>query len=123
MGNKTNLNGNFQGANIVINSELKDVVVNIQNASSLDQSTKDEVEKLINQLDEAIKKAPHKNKEDAEAVASTAKHFVEAAAKEKPNKTEIKISAEGLMKAAENIAKVMPIVVTIAKQLIDLLIK
>lgn len=123
MGDKINLNGDFRGANVNVKSILQDVAINIQNAVNFDQSTKKEIEDLIKRLEGELKKAPPPQKDEAQAVSTMAKRLIETATQEKPNKTEVKISAEGLMKAAQNVAKVMPIVLVVAKQLISLVIK
>ncbi len=73
--------------------------------------------KLIGQLSAELEKAPPDKEEDAAAVAETAKNLIEKAAAEKPNKALLKIAAEGLKQAAQNIAEVLPAVLGIATQI------
>jgi hypothetical protein len=44
--------------------------------------------------------------------------LVEQAKSEKPNKTMLQITGDGLKQAAQNLAEVMPAVVTIASQIV-----
>jgi hypothetical protein len=83
-----------------------------------DQNARKELEKLIGQLSDALQKVPEKSQEHAEAVAETAKVLVETAKAEKPNKAMVQITGEGLKRAAQNLADVLPTVVTIAGQIV-----
>jgi hypothetical protein len=73
---------------------------------------------LIGQLSEALQNVPEGQQEQAQAVAETAKVLVDTAKAEKPNKTMLQISGEGLKQAAQNLAGVMPTVVTIAGRIV-----
>ena len=66
---------------------------------------------------------PQEKADDAEAVADAAKALVDAANKAKPNKATLQITADGLKKAAENIAAVMPVVTGIAAQIVGAVFK
>ena len=113
MGNKISF-GNVSGSIVNIDSMLEQVTQTIGSASHFDDSVKKQVKELIEQLKAELQKAPTEKKEEAEAVAESAKALVEAGAKSQPNKATVQITAEGLKKAAENIAGVMPNVLTIA---------
>ena len=82
------------------------------------QIIKAELEKLVAQLNEALQKVPPEKAEDAEAVAEMTKSLIDTASAEKPNKTMIQITGEGLKQAAKNIADVMPTVLSIATQIV-----
>ena len=114
---------NVSGSNIIINSTLQNANVIIGSSNTISQALKLELEELIKQLDAELQKAPLEKKEEAEAVAEAAKDLVEKSAKTTPNKTSIQITAEGLKKAAENIAAVMPTVLTIAASIIKAVLK
>ncbi len=114
MADRINLSGNFNGAIINIKSTLTNVQQSVGEIRTDDQNTRKELEKLIGQLSDALQNVPEKSHEQAEAVAETAKSLVDAAKAENPNKTMVKITGEGLKQAAQNLADVMPIVVTIA---------
>lgn len=110
---------NPQNVNLNIATTLSDVRQNIKSIQTFNQSEKDGFEKLISQLMQELQKAPADKAQDAEAVAEYAKELVDEASKEKPKKIKISISKEGLIKAAENIASVLPMVLQIAKQVVN----
>jgi septal ring factor EnvC (AmiA/AmiB activator) len=118
MPDRFNLSGDFRGAIVNIKSTLTNVQQSIGEIRSTDETARKELEALIGQLSEALQKVPAEKQEQAEAVAETAKVLVETAKAEKPNKTMLQISGEGLKQAAQNLAGVMPTVVTIASQIV-----
>jgi len=111
--------GDFRGSNLNFNikSTLENVEQNIGNIVTSDQDTRKELESLIKQLSEALQKIPTEKQDEVQAVAETAKILVDSAKAEKPNKTMMKITADGLRQAAENLAEVMPTIVPIAGQI------
>jgi len=117
MADQINLSGDFSGAVINIKSTLTNVQQSVGEIHTDDQTTRKALEKLIGELSDALQKVPKKHREQAEAVAETAKSLVDTAKAEKPNKTMVKITGEGLKQAAQNLADVMPTVVTIAAQI------
>jgi hypothetical protein len=118
MPDRFNLSGDFRGAFINIKSTLTNVQQSVGDIRTSDETTRQELQKLIGALSEALQKIPVEKQEDAQAVAETAKALVETAKSEKPNKTMLQISGEGLKLAAQNLAAVMPSVVTIAGQIV-----
>jgi len=112
------MSGDFRGAIINIKSTLTNVQQSVGEIHTNDQNARQELEKLIGQLSEALEKTPEGNQEHAQAVAETAKALVDTAKAEKPNKTMLQITGEGLKQAAQNLAEVMPTVVTIASQIV-----
>ena len=114
MPDRFNMSGDFRGAMINIKSTLTNVQQSVGDIRTDDENARKELGKLIQQLNEALQKVPEKNQEHAQAVAETAKALVDTAKAEKPNKTMVQITGEGLKQAAQNLADVMPIVVTIA---------
>jgi vacuolar-type H+-ATPase subunit H len=123
MGDKFNLSGDFRGAVLNIKSTLTNVQQSIGEIPSADESTKQELESLVEALKQALEAAPAENQEEAQAVAESAKMLVETAKAEKPNRTMIEITGEGLKKAAQNLAEVMPSVVSIATQIVVAVMK
>lgn len=117
MADRINLSGDFRGSIINIKSTLTNVQQSVGEIRTNDPGAKQELEKLIGQLSEALQQVPEASQEDAQAVAETAKVLVETAKAEKPNKTMIQVTGEGLKQAAQNLAEVMPVVVTIAGQI------
>jgi len=112
------MSGDFRGAIINIKSTLTNVQQSIGDIPSNDDTSRKELESLIGQLSEALQKVPAEHQEQAQAVAETAKVLVDTAKAEKPNKTMLQISGEGLKQAAQNLAGVMPTVLTIAGQIV-----
>ncbi len=123
MADRFNMSGDFRGAIVNIKSTLTNVQQSIGEIRTTDETTRKELEALIEQLSEALQTVPAEKQEQAEAVAETAKVLVETAKAEKPNKTMLQISGEGLKQAAQNLAGVLPTVVTIASQIVMTVIK
>ena len=117
MPDRFNMSGDFRGAVINIKSTLTNVQQSVGDIRTDDQAARKELERLIGQLSESLQNVPEQNQEDAQAVAETAKALVDAAKAEKPNKTMVKITGEGLKQAAQHLAGAMPVVVKIAGQI------
>ncbi len=122
-GDTFTMSGDFRGANINIKSTLTNVTQTIGTLPTDDSSAKDELERLIQELNDALQQVPDDKAEEAEAVAKSAELLVKTAAEEKPNKTMVQITGEGLKQAAQNIAAVIPAVVTIATQIVAAIAK
>lgn len=123
MADRINLSGDFRGSIINIKSTLTNVQQSVGEIRTDDQNARKELEKLIGDLSEALQKVPEQSREHAEAVAETAKALVDTAKAEKPNKTMLQITGEGLKQAAKNLADVTPLVVTIAGQIVSTVVK
>lgn len=113
-GDTFNMSGDFRGSNVNIKSTLTNVNQTIGALPNADDAAKAELQKLIAQLHEALQQAPADKADDADAVAQMAETFIETANSEKPNKMILQITGEGLKKAAENLAAIVPDVVKIA---------
>jgi ElaB/YqjD/DUF883 family membrane-anchored ribosome-binding protein len=81
------------------------------------------LQKLIADLESALKQAPTDQQANAEKVAKRAKEAVEEAAAAQPDKEAVEAKANLLKKAAENVAGAMPVVLTIAMSIIAHLLK
>jgi predicted ArsR family transcriptional regulator len=112
------LSGEFQNAILNIVSALTNVSQTINALTDSDPTVIREIEQLVEQLKEVLQQVPPEKAQEAEAVAQAAESFVEAATKETPNEFTVEITKDGLQKAAQNIALVMPTVLTIATQII-----
>jgi septal ring factor EnvC (AmiA/AmiB activator) len=123
MSDKFSMSGDFRGAFINIKSTLTNVQQSIGDISTDDLDTRKELEKLIEQLNDTLQKLPVEKQEDAQAVAETAKALVDVAKSEKPNKTMLEITGDGLKKAAQNLADVMPAVLPLASQIVMTVMK
>jgi hypothetical protein len=113
-----NMSGDFRGSILNIRSDLQDVNQTIGNIPQADESTKAELQALVKTLFDELQKAPPEKVEQAEAIVELTKDLVDKAAVEKPNKTTLQITGEGLKQAAQNIADVMPTVVSIATKIV-----
>jgi len=109
--------GTYSGAIFNINSTLDNVNQTIDAAPRLSDTAKEDLKALVMRLQEELQQAPSDAAEAAEAVADSAKDLVEAATKAQPNKTRVTITRDGLIKAAENIASVVPTLLPIATQI------
>ena len=123
MPDQFSMSGDFRGAILNIKSTLNNVQQSVGDISTDDLDTRRELEKLIEQLNDALQKIPVGKQEDAQAVAETAKALVDVAKSEKPNKTMLEITGDGLKKAAQNLADVMPVVLPLASQIVTTVTK
>jgi hypothetical protein len=121
MGDQFEMSGDFRGAIVNIKSRLENITQTVNNAAAVDDASKVELKRLLAELKETLGQAPQERREEAEAVAMAAEDLVERGTVEKPNKTMIQISGEGLKRAAQNLADVMPTVLTIATQIVTVI--
>ncbi len=112
------LSGNFQGAIINIGSSLTQVTQTIGQAPGVDPVVKEELQRLVGQLQAALQQAPLSRAEEAQAVADLAETLFNQAIKDKPNKSLVQITGEGLKQAAQNLAGAAPAVLDIAIQIV-----
>lgn len=120
-----NITTNINGSNNVlsIGSLLSAANQTIQIHSVIPSDQKEEIKDLLEQLNQQLRVLPEEYADDAEAVAEMAKSLVENAAKEKPNRRINEVTAEGLKKAAENISKITPLVLTTVLEIISFIQK
>jgi len=123
MDDQFNMSGDFRGAIVNIRSTLTNVQQHVNEIRTEDVVARQELAQLIAQLSDVLQQVPESRQEQAEAVAQTAKVLVDTAKSEKPNKTLLQISGEGLKQAAQNLADVLPAVVAIATQIVATIIK
>lgn len=110
--------GNITGSIVNVDSVLSQVTQNIGSLGTVDETSRKQLTELIEQLKTELHKAPPEKRDEAEAIADSAKALVEAGTKAKPNRTTLQITAEGLKKAAESVAEVMPTVLTVASSIV-----
>ncbi|GAP08463.1 MAG TPA: hypothetical protein DEQ80_07760 [Anaerolinea thermolimosa] len=119
MPDQYNLSGDFRGAILNIASTLENVQQTVGQMQTGDEDSRRELQQLIGQLSKELTAAvPAEKKEQVEAVAATAKALVEQAKEPKPNRTMLQITGEGLKQAAQNVADVLPTVLSIATQIV-----
>ena len=118
-GETFNMSGDFRGSILNIKSKLENVTQRIESMPHGDEATKSELLELISTLKMELQKVPEDKTEDAEAVADLTEKLVENAVSKKPNKKVLQITGEGLKQAAQNIADVMPTVLSIATKIVS----
>ncbi len=80
--NKYNFSGaNFNSSILNIESNLTGAVQTVGAATNIEQSSKEQLKVLLEQLNNELKRVPPEQAPDAEAVAETAKQLVEQASK------------------------------------------
>lgn len=116
------IRGNVSGGNVNIGGKQifhGNVNINYNALSSIPVgSPQEELKALLQELEVALKVAPVEQAEDVEAVQTLANQAIAEVEKEKPNKTILKITREGLLAAAENLLTISPIVAKIAQKLL-----
>ncbi len=118
MGDQISINGSYQNVILNIKSTLSNVQQSVGAMPTVDDAARKELQASIAQLSQALEQIPASLKEQSEAVAAAAKMLVDTANSEKPNRTMLEITGDGLKKAAANLAGVAPAVVTIAGQVV-----
>lgn len=88
------------------------------NYGTYDPATQEALDDLLSKLSEALGTVPEEQKEDVEAISVLTEDLVESGKQEKPNKRLLEIKGESLKAAAQNLAEVTPIVLTIASQIV-----
>ncbi|HEX9114440.1 MAG TPA: hypothetical protein VGA61_00095 [Anaerolineae bacterium] len=123
MGDQINISGNFQNVILSVKSTLTNVQQTAGSMPAVDDGARQELQRSLEQLSQALEQIPASLKEQAEAVASATQMLVETAKADKPSKTMIEITGDGLKKAAENLAGVAPAVVGIAAQIVTTILR
>ncbi len=82
---------------------------------------KQALQKLIQDLENALSKVPEAHGESIEAVTQTTQALVTMAEAENPNKTLLQVSGEGLKLAAKNLAEIAPDVLKIATSIVGVI--
>ena len=113
MGDTINVSG---GTGNIIKSKVDTLTQNIGSIPNADQATKDELQQLVKELSSILEKA---KPEDAQKVLKGVDRLVKDVSEEQPDKDNAQITADGLKKAAENIAAVLPDVGTIVTKIVS----
>ena len=95
----------------------------IHNAAQLEDKFKAELNDLMKQLNAALAQVPEEYADEVEAVTIEAGRLAEDISRDRPNKWSITITAEGLRKAAENLAGIAGPVTSIVSSIIGLVLK
>lgn len=122
MGNRSVKIGGSNIGGVISTGDHANIRVHNENVGNLpgEQSDKEKIEALVKQLNELLEKVPAEKREEAEAVAGLGTQLIEQASAEKPNKTLLQISANGMIEAAKGLAGVVPSAITIVKDIAGL---
>ncbi len=123
MGDKVDFSGDFRGAIVNFKSTLTNVRQTVKAVPTADEAEKKELERLVVELSTALESLSADKAELAEALAQQTQSLIEEATKEKPNKTMLGISANGLKQAAGTVADVAPKVLQVATQIAEFVMK
>lgn len=128
MGDHIEIKGNYKNVVLNVKSTLTSVQQSVGSMPTADEDARRELKQLIENLSKALEQMPTSLKDETEAVATSAQVLVEQAKAPKPNKTMLRLSGEGLKRAAENLAAVAPAamapaVLTIATQVVAAVIR
>ncbi len=118
MGDEIRITGNYSNVILNIKSTLTNVQQSVGAMPAVDDTARQEVQHLLEQLSKELEQIPASLQAEAEAVAASVQVLVDTAKSEQPNKPMLQITAEGLKKAAANLAGVAPMVVSIAGQVV-----
>jgi hypothetical protein len=81
---------------------------------------KERLTQLVTELNQLLEQVPEEKKADAEAVATLTEDLIQKADAPKPNKTLIRITADGMKEAAGALAAVVPAAVKIVNDITGL---
>jgi hypothetical protein len=114
-------NLDMRGVIANIGSTLDNAVQRVGMMQDGDTVRRAELQQLIEQLSAELQYAPAAQATAASNVAEKTRQAVEQAAKPAPNKTLIRVTVEGLKKAAEDIGAALPAVLPIVMKIVETL--
>jgi hypothetical protein len=111
-----------------ISSPIENSTQFIQNAATLDEDFKATFNRLVGDIAKVVADVPSEHKGEVETLETQVERLAEDVAKPKRNSTQVQITLDGLKKAAENLAKlvpaigpiILPLVLELTKQVIAL---
>lgn len=118
-GNNVTFLAPVSNTNLNIDAILNNVTQTIDVSSSMSPGTKEELQGLVEELAQQLKKVEKSHPEETEAIGEAAQSVINAATKDKPNRTTIKVSADGLKEAASTIAVAAPLALQAAQKIVD----
>jgi len=122
-GDQFNLSGDFKGSILNIKSTLSNVSQSIGASGTIDQTTADQLKKLVDQLSAELQTHAAQSPEGATELAKRTEIVVAEATKSKPDQDDVKYSLERFTKAATNIGGVIGTALPIATQIADFIRK
>jgi len=120
-GDSIHQSGNFSGSNINLKSSLMQVSQAIGTLPGLDESGRRQLSDLLAELADALAQTPPERAQEAAAVAALTADLVDKARATPPNPPLLRISAEGVLKAAKSLAETAAPVLKILDQVVGVL--
>jgi len=120
-GDSIHQSGNFSGSNINVKSSLTQVSQAIGTLPGLDESGRRQLSDLLAELADALAQTPPERAQEAAAVAALTADLVDKARATPPNPPLLRISAEGVLKAAKSLAETAAPVLKILDQVVGVL--
>lgn len=121
MSDTYNFSGSFTNSLLNVNSTLENTAQIIKTIPNIDQSTQDELEQLIKQLQKELQSAPPDKVDNANKVAKRAKELIEETRDTHPDKEEVIRKGENLKQAAQIFVSTLPTIVNVASQIVSLI--
>jgi hypothetical protein len=118
-GDRIEMPGDFWEALVNVKSRLDSVSQTIRTLPHVDNFYKQELVRLIDDLTKQLEQAPEDRIEDAEKVSKRMEALAGEIDSEKPDKEMVEITGESLKRAAQNLADVLPTVLTIATRIVS----
>jgi len=107
--------------NVLIQNDIKHANVTAGSFQAGDESQKNQLKVLLQQLQDALAKAPFDKEAPAKAVAQQAKDLVDAASGPKPNQFHLDGIAHGLKRTADFLKDAVPSVAAISAQIVSVI--
>jgi hypothetical protein len=108
-------------SNVVIQSTLTNAQLVAGSLPSANDSERQRLRELLEQLQRTLPTTPFDKSEQAEAVAQQAETLVEEAAKPKPNRTTLQVLGQGLKATADFIKDAVPATLGIVTEIVALI--
>ncbi len=120
-GDSIHQSGNFSGSIVNVKSSLSQVSQSIGALPGLDESGRARLESLLKELAAALARVPPGQAQEARAVEALTADLIAKAGAEPPNPPLLRISAEGVLKAARSLAETAAPVIKLVEQVVGLL--
>ena len=101
----------FHGA---VTVTIRDMTQTIHGSPNADETAKAELDRLVEQLREALQQVPPDKAGDTQTVARRTEELVSEATQPQPDKEAVEFKGNKLKQAAENLRDAMPVVMQIA---------
>jgi hypothetical protein len=121
--NKFENTGNFTSATLIQGSTIYNAGQIAATIGGADEGSRKALQSLITQLGQVLEATPVVQKDEAEAIGTSAQNLMIEAAKRAPNKPLLRSLGTGLVSLAKTVGAAAPAAIAIAQQIIDLVAK